>query len=131
HRFADGTVLDSCADPDEFAGRIGAAFGERSAQEWRRLWRRAERAWEASWRHVLTAPARSTPAFSKLAWRLGDLRAVGPLSTMRDLSLRYLSDPRLRILLERYATYSGADPRLAPAPPLALPPTDARYLRPV
>ncbi len=127
HRFADGTVLDSCADPDELAGRIGAAFGERSAQEWRRLWRRAERAWEASWRHVLTAPARSTLAFSKLAWRLGDLRAVGPLLTMRDLSLRYLSDPRLRILLERYATYSGADPRRAPAALLAIPYAEMRY----
>jgi phytoene desaturase len=127
HRFADGTVLDSCASPEGFAERIGAAFGERSALEWRRLWRRAERAWEASWKHVLTAPARSTIALSTLAWRLGDLRAIGPGQTVRGVSRRYLSDPRLRILLERYATYAGADPRRAPAALLAVPYAEMRY----
>jgi phytoene desaturase len=127
HRFADGTVLDSCADLDTFTERIGAAVGERSAREWRRLWRRAERAWNASWTHVLNAPARSTLALSKLAWRVGDLRAIGPGQTMRGLSRRYLSDPRMRVLLERYATYSGADPRRAPAALLAIPYAEMRY----
>jgi phytoene desaturase len=127
HRFADGTVLDSCASLDGFVDRIGAAFGERSAGEWRRLWRRAERTWEASWKHVLTAPAKSTIALSTLAWRLGDLRAIGPGQTLRGLGRRYLSDPRLRILLERYATYAGADPRRAPAALLAIPYAEMRY----
>jgi phytoene desaturase len=127
HRFADGTVLDSCASPEEFAERIGAAFGDRSALEWRRLWRRAERAWEASWRHVLTAPAKSTIALSTLAWRLGDLGAIGPGQTLRGVGRRYLSDPRLRTLLERYATYAGADPRRAPAALLAVPYAEMRY----
>src|SRR3954471_843397 len=66
HRFTDGTVLDSCADPKEFTDRIAAGFGERSAREWRRLWKRAERVWDASWRHVLTAPSRGTLAMSTL-----------------------------------------------------------------
>jgi phytoene desaturase len=127
HRFADGTVLDSCADHAEFTARIAAALGERSAQEWRRLWKRAERAWETSWKHVLTAPARSTVALSRLAWRAGDLKAIGPGQTMRGLSRRYLSDPRLRVLLERYATYAGADPRRAPAALLAIPYAELRY----
>jgi phytoene desaturase len=127
HRFADGTVLDSCADQKEFTAHIGAVINERSAQEWRRLWKRAEHAWETSWRHVLTAPARSTLALSKLAWRVGDLAAIGPGQTMRGLSLRYLSDPRMRMLLERYATYSGADPRRAPAALLAIPYAEMRY----
>jgi phytoene desaturase len=127
HRFTDGTVLDSCADPGEFADRIGATFGDRSAQEWRRLWQRAGRAWEASWQHVLTAPARSTVALTRLAWRLGDLRAIGPGQTLRGVSHRYLSDPRMRILLERYATYAGADPRRAPAALLAIPYAELRY----
>ncbi len=110
-----------------FAARIGAAFGDRSAAEWRRLWKRAERAWEASWKHVLTAPAKSTIALSTLAWRLGDLRAIGPGQTLRGMGRRYLSDPRLRILLERYATYAGADPRRAPAALLAVPYAEMRY----
>jgi phytoene dehydrogenase-like protein len=38
HTFADGSRLDSCADPDAFADRIATAFGEGSADDWRRLW---------------------------------------------------------------------------------------------
>jgi phytoene desaturase len=127
HRFADGTVLDSCADQKEFAERIGAAFGRGSADEWRRLWRRAERVWEASWRHVLTTPARSTLALSGLAWRVRDLHAIGPGRSLRGVTRRYLTDPRLRTLVERYATYSGADPRRAPAALLAIPYAEMRY----
>jgi phytoene desaturase len=127
HRFTDGTVLDSCADQTEFTQRIAAAMGERSADEWRRLWRRAERVWEASWRHVLTVPARSTLALSTLAWRVGDLGAIGPGQTIRGVGRKYLSDPRMRTLLERYATYSGADPRRAPAALLAIPYAEMRY----
>ena len=40
---AAAPTLDSCADPAEFAARIGAAFGDRAAADWQRLWRRAER----------------------------------------------------------------------------------------
>lgn len=127
HRFADGTVLDSCADQATFTARIAEVMGERSAGEWRQLWRRAERVWETSWRHVLTVPAHSTLALSTLAWRVRDLAAIGPGQTIRGVARRYLSDPRLRTLLERYATYSGADPRRAPAALLAIPYAEMRY----
>jgi phytoene desaturase len=64
---------------------------------------------------------------SRLAWRVGDLAAIGPGRTLRDVSRRYLSDPRMRTLLERYATYAGADPRRAPAALLAIPYAEMRY----
>ncbi|GII22037.1 phytoene desaturase family protein [Planosporangium mesophilum] len=127
HRFPDGTVLDSCADQATFTSRIAEAFGERSADEWRRLWRRAERVWQTSWRHVLSAPARSTLGLSTLAWRAGDLAAIGPGQNIRSVGRRYLSDPRMRTLLDRYATYAGADPRRAPAALLAVPYAELRY----
>jgi phytoene desaturase len=76
---------------------------------------------------VLTAPARSTLALSKLAWRVGDLNAIGPGQTIRGVGRKYLSDPRMRTLLDRYATYSGADPRRAPAALLAIPYAEMRY----
>ena len=121
HRFADGTVLDSCADPVEFAGRLRTALGSDAADDWRRLWRRAERVWRASWRHVLTSTVDSPLALAGLAWRLRDLAAIGPGQTLRGLGRRTLRDPRLRMLLDRYATYAGADPRRAPAALVAIP----------
>jgi phytoene desaturase len=127
HRFADGTVLDSCRDPGEFAARIGAAFGRPAAADWRRLWRRAERVWDASWRHVLTVPLDSPLSVARLAWRLRDLAAVAPGRSLRDLGRASLRDPRLRALLDRYATYAGADPRRAPAALVAIPYAELRY----
>ncbi|MFJ8687063.1 phytoene desaturase family protein [Micromonospora wenchangensis] len=116
-----GPALDSCADPDEFAARIGAALGDRAAADWRRLWRRAARVWTASHRDILRRTVDSPRDLAALAWRLGDLAAIGPGRTLRGLGRSHLSDPRLRMLLDRYATYTGADPRRAPAALVAVP----------
>jgi phytoene desaturase len=121
HVFADGTRLDSCADPVEFAERVRAALGPDAARDWQRLWRRAERVFRASWRHVLTTTVDSPLALYRLAWRLGDLAAIAPGRSLRSLGRRYLRDARLRMLLDRYATYAGADPRRAPAALVAIP----------
>ncbi|MFF5172055.1 phytoene desaturase family protein [Micromonospora sp. NPDC000089] len=121
HVFPGGRTLDSCADPDEFAARIGAALGDRSAADWRRLWRRAERVWAASHRDILRRAVGSPRDLAGLAWRLGDLAAIAPGRTLRGLGRGHLSDPRLRMLLDRYATYTGADPRRAPAALVAVP----------
>ncbi|GAA4253948.1 phytoene desaturase family protein [Dactylosporangium darangshiense] len=120
HHFPDGSTLDSAAG-EAFAERIAAAFGAEAAADWRRLWRRAGRVWAASWRHVLTAPVDSPLRMAGLAWRLGDLAAIAPGRTLRGLGRTHLRDPRLRMLLDRYATYTGADPRRAPAALLAIP----------
>jgi phytoene desaturase len=144
HRFPDGTVLDSCRDPHEFAARIGATLGRDAAADWRTLWRRAARVWDASWRHVLTVPLESPLAVgrrlggrlgwglglglgSRHGWGLGDLAAVAPGRTLRGVGRTMLREPRLRMLLDRYATYAGADPRRAPAALVAIPYAELRY----
>jgi phytoene desaturase len=43
---------------------------------------------------------------------LRDIRIIAPWKSLRDLKLK---DQRLRKILDRYATYSGSDPRVAPA----------------
>src|SRR5205807_896533 len=72
HVFPDGTRLDSGPD---FADRIGAAFGSRAADEWRRMWRRAERVWKASWRDVLTSTVDGRGDLLRLAWHVRELAA--------------------------------------------------------
>ena len=44
-----------------------------------------------------------------------DLLAVRPWRTLRGLARATVRDPRLRMVVERFATYAGADPRRAPA----------------
>src|SRR5690606_28503376 len=98
----------------EFRRRIAAALGPRAAADWDRLWRRAERVWNTSWRHVLTADVDTWLRVLRLAWRIGDVTAVAPGRSLHALGRSYLHDPRLRMLLDRYATYVGSDPRRAP-----------------
>jgi phytoene desaturase len=127
HVFADGTTLDSCSDHDTFTARIGAVLGQRSADDWARLWRRAGRIWDASWRDILRSPVDSPRDLARLAWHVRDLAAIAPGRTLRGLGRRYLSDPRLRQLLDRYATYAGSDPRRAPAALAAIPYAELTY----
>jgi phytoene desaturase len=120
HVFPDGTVLDSSSSHALFLERIAEAMGPAAAADWNRFWQRAARIWHASWRSVLRRPA--TPSsLAALSWRVGDLAAIAPGRTLRDLGNRYLRDWRLRMLLDRYATYAGTDPRRAPAALAAIP----------
>ena len=126
HVFPDGVVLDSSPKHDVFVERIGAALGADAAADWDRFWRRAERIWQASWRSVLRRPV--TPAsLAGLSWRVGDLAAIAPGRSLRGLGHRYLRDPRLRMMLDRYATYTGADPRRAPAALAAVPYAELKF----
>jgi phytoene desaturase len=69
---------------------------------------------------VLQRPV--TPrTLAAVSWRVGDLAAIAPWRSLRSLGRHYLRDPRLRMMLDRYATYTGADPRRAPAALAAIP----------
>lgn len=126
HVFPDGVVLDSCSSHDEFLSRIAAALGPVAADDWHRFWERAEHIWRASWRSVLREPVTPASLFG-LTWRVGDLAAIAPGRTLSGLAWHYLRDPRLRMMLERYATYTGADPRRAPAALAAIPYAELKF----
>jgi phytoene desaturase len=120
HVFPDGAVLDSTSDFSLFGERIAAVLGTGAAADWSRFWRRAGRIWAASWRSVLQEPVRPA-TLAALSWRIGELAAIAPGRSLHALGRRYLRDRRLRMMLDRYATYTGADPRRAPAALAAIP----------
>ncbi|WP_306214121.1 phytoene desaturase family protein [Actinoplanes sp. RD1] len=120
HVFPDGSVLDSSSDPAVFRARIADAFGPHAARDWARFWHRAERIWGASWDSVLRREV-SPATLARLSWRVPDLLAIAPGRSLRALGRRHLGDWRLRMLLDRYATYTGTDPRRAPAALAAVP----------
>jgi phytoene desaturase len=127
HVFADGTALDTGGGHAALLDRLAVWSGQTAAAQWDHLWRRAERVWYASWRHVLRSPMDGPWSLARLAWRLPDLAAIAPGQSLRGLSRRYLSDPRLRMVLDRYATYTGSDPRRAPAALVAIPYAELAY----
>lgn len=114
YRFADGTELlvphDAARVPDALDGALGAGAGE----SWRRLHDRSRRLWELVGEPVLRQPI-SLPTLARMSLRPADLRAVAPWQTIDGLGRRLLPDQRMRTWLNRYATYSGSDPRRTPA----------------
>lgn len=114
YRFADGTVLDMPNDAAAVPAVLDAALGPGRGHAWRRLHERSARLWDLVGDPVLRRPLRAADLL-RFSARLRDLRTVAPWRTLRGLGRRLLDDPRQRMWLDRYATYSGSDPRRAPS----------------
>jgi len=120
YRFADGSSLDLCADHERLLNLLRESLSDSAARDWDRLWQRAGRIWAATSGPFLQSPV-SGASLARQVIHLRDLASVAPWSTLRRLGRSHLRDPRLRMLLDRYATYTGSDPRRAPAALAAVP----------
>jgi phytoene desaturase len=117
YAFADGSTVDLSADAERSRAAL-EAWSPGSGDDWARfldtcagLWRAAEPVLRgpAPW-PPRVPPARSDPSPSPTA-----LVRIRPWQTLRGLAAAHARDPRLRLVIERFATYAGADPRRAPA----------------
>ena len=128
YRFADGATFDSTSDMDELCGRLNVALGPGAGTDWREFSDRAERIWEASRAPFLEQPLDGAAGMVRLAARQPrDVATIAPGRSLRSLGRRHLRDPRLRMFLDRYATYTGSDPRRAPAALAAVPFVEQAY----
>ncbi len=115
YRFPDGTSVDLSAD----AGRSRSALDAwrpGAGAEWAGFLAACGSMWRASER-VLAGPAPWPPRLRAGEPRPSalDLVRVKPWWTLRRFARHHTGDPRLRMVIERFATYAGADPRRAPA----------------
>ena len=116
HYWADGTMLDLMADPDASAANISATFGPKSAQQFRAFSARTQRLFDAfdtpmmqsanPTQRGLTQQVLKSP---RLLWDMA------PHQTMAQLLRHSFTEPKLRQLFGRYATYVGGSPHAAPA----------------
>nr|MBA2768646.1 phytoene desaturase [Sporichthyaceae bacterium] len=91
------------------------ALGAGAGEDWERFLDRAHAIWQVTRGPFLESPLTGARDLARLARRTSDMSTVAPWRTLRSLGRQYLRDPRLRMLLDRYATYTGSDPRRAPA----------------
>lgn len=112
--FGDGTELVMPHDLTDVPAALDHALGAGAGAAWRRLHTRSRRLWELVGEPILRRPV-SLAALVRMSARPADLRVVAPWRTIDGLGRELLPDPRLRTWLNRYATYSGSDPRRTPA----------------
>ena len=120
-RFADGLEVDlaNASRAGTIAG-LDAALGADAGRQWAALLRHGEQIWRAVRGSVLDRPltVRNAAAF---AARVARLRSIGAGRSLRTWTERVLPDPRLRALVETQVTWTGSDPRHAPAVLAVLP----------
>jgi phytoene desaturase len=116
YRFADGVELDL---PNVSRHRIAAAWdealGDGAGADWASFMERAGRIWDLTREPFLESALDGSRTLVSQARRMADLRTVAPLRSLRGLGRQYLRHPHQRTVLDRYATYTGSDPRRAPA----------------
>ncbi|MDO9503383.1 1-hydroxycarotenoid 3,4-desaturase CrtD [Falsiroseomonas sp.] len=115
HAWRAGGRLDLFADLDRSAEAIGDFAGARDAQGFRDFAARSADIFRTL-QHSFIAAQRPSPL--DLVRRVGRLDALwrtAPWATMWQALGTHFTDPRLRQLFGRYATYCGCSPFLAPA----------------
>jgi phytoene desaturase len=115
YRFTDGTRLTMPGTAPAIQGALDDAVGPGAGAQWTALLDRAAAMWRISEEPFLRRPLQGAVTLARLARRPADVATVAPWQTLRGLGEQHLRDPHLRMLLDRYATYSGSDPRRAPA----------------
>ena len=112
YRFADGTSVELSADLPRAMEAL-EAWSPGAGADWTRFLGVCAGMWRASV-PFLEGPPPWPPRLDARA-DPRDLLRIKPWHTLRTLARATVRDPRLRMVVERFATYAGADPRRAPA----------------
>ena len=113
YRFADGKqVTFTNLNRKKTLEAISESFGDEAAAQWDSALLRAESMWAVSREPFVESELRSIWSLLKRRHILRDLRIIAPRATLRDFAF---TDSHISAIMDRYATYSGSDPRKAPA----------------
>lgn len=117
HAWGADERLDLYADLERSVDAIAAFAGKHEAEGYRAFCTRAKNMFE-----TLDGPFIRTqrPRLDQLVgafglFGLGKLRQISPFNILWNALGQHFTDPRLRQLFGRYATYCGSSPFLAPA----------------
>jgi phytoene desaturase len=127
YRFADGTRLAVPGTLPDIPAALDDTLGAGAGGQWTALLARAAEMWRITESPVLRSPLQGPRTLARLARSPADVRRIAPWQSLRGLGRRYLQHPHLATLLDRYATYSGSDPRRAPAVLATVPYVEQAY----
>ena len=113
YRFHDGkSVKFANLSRKKTLAQISQSLGAEAAAEWDRVMLQAEAMWDVSREPFIESELKSITSLLKRPRLLRDIKVIAPWKSIRQLKIR---SPHLAKIMDRYATYSGSDPRFAPA----------------
>jgi phytoene dehydrogenase-like protein len=118
YRFADGSGFAARAGDDDLRAELDDSLYAGA---------HAAKVWEITRDTFLSRPMSAGRLLRLAGAHPAGIGAVAAGRTLRGVAARYLTDERLRIFVERYATYTGSDPRRAPAALAVIAHIERRY----
>ncbi len=117
HFWEDGSQLDLHADPQASYNAVAAFAGAAEADRFAQFCKTTREVYDALEGPFIRSPS---PTMAQMMSSLGPrglatLASVGPMRSLWHSLGRHFTDPRLRQLFARYATYCGSSPWEAPA----------------
>ena len=116
YHFSDGALVDFVnLDLPKTCSAIDSALGPKAGNAWHALMQRAEVMWDIS--RVPFVQSELTSIWSLLKRRdlIRGIKYIAPLKSLRSVVREYTDDNHIQKIIDRYATYTGSDPRKAPA----------------
>ncbi len=116
YNFADGSkvTFPNLSNPKTYL-EIEKSFGISASQSWRQIIERSEKMWEASRDSFIESELTSIWPLLLRKNLINQINQISPFTSLRSLSEKLKLDPHLKMIIDRYATYTGSDPRSAPA----------------
>jgi 1-hydroxycarotenoid 3,4-desaturase len=114
HAWSGGATFDLFADQQQSHDAVGRFAGAESARQYLAFMRESRVVYETLEKPFLRA---QRPSFFGMAAGMGlsGMLKISPFETLWHALQRHFTDPRLRQLFGRYATYCGSSPFQAPA----------------
>lgn len=114
--YPDGSIINAYSDLDKFGKEIEENTSDNSASLNKYL-TYCKTIYDLAGDLFLTKDPSSVSTYlnSKALKTLLNIRKIDPFRTINEANESFFNDPRLVQLFNRYATYSGSNPYLAPA----------------
>jgi 1-hydroxycarotenoid 3,4-desaturase len=117
HFWEDGSQLDLYADPQKSLDAVARFAGPEQAKRFVAFCKTTRAVYDALEGPFIRSPS---PTMAQMMAGLGPrglatLASVGPMRSLWESLGKHFTDPRMRQLFARYATYCGASPFAAPA----------------
>jgi phytoene desaturase len=116
YHFNDGksVTFPNLSNPQTYL-EIEKSFGVDASDGWKKIITRAEKMWQASREPFVESELNSILPLLKRKNLISQIKQIAPFTSLRKLSEKLNLDPHLKMIVDRYATYTGSDPRSAPA----------------